>query len=32
VSAAATEITDGGHARLGPMTAPVKGMNYEPAP
>src|SRR5262245_4292955 len=23
---------DGGPARLGPMTAPVKGMNYEPAP
>jgi hypothetical protein len=29
---AATEVMDEGHARLGPMTAPVKGMNYEPAP
>src|SRR5262245_11381865 len=26
---AATEVMDGGPARLGPMTAPVKGMNYE---
>src|SRR5262249_20452014 len=32
VSAAATEVMGGGPARLGPMTAPVKGMNYEPAP
>ena len=32
VSAAATEVMGGGPARLGPMTAPVKGMNYEPSP
>jgi hypothetical protein len=32
VSAAVTEGMDGGRARLGPMMAPVKGMNYEPAP
>ena len=32
VSDAATEVMGGGPARLGPMTVPVKGMNYEPAP